>query len=182
MAVVATLTERNRDFAAHRFAPGLSIMPTLRTIIIACVDPRVDPAHVLGLAVGEAVVLRNVGGRITPATAESIALLGAIARVDGGRPGPEWNLVVLQHTDCGIARLARFPALLAGHFGVATDELAAKAVADPRAAVAVDVAALRANSALPGDFLVSGLVYDVATGLLDTVVPLAPLRGEGATV
>ena len=47
---------------------------------------------------------------------------------------------------------------------------------DPRAAVAVDVAALRAIPALPGAWLISGLVYDVATGLVEIVVPPTPIR------
>ena len=55
-------------------------------------------------------------------------------------------------------------------------ELKSKAVADPRAAVAVDVALLRTIPALPGGWLVSGLVYDVATGLVEVVVPPAPIR------
>jgi carbonic anhydrase len=51
-----------------------------------------------------------------------------------------------------------------------------KAVTDPRASVAVDVALLRTIPALPGAWLVSGLVYDVATGLVEIVVPPAPIR------
>jgi len=50
-----------------------------------------------------------------------------------------------------------------------------KAVTDPQAAVAFDVAALRAIPALVGAWLLSGLVYDVATGLLEIVAP-APIR------
>ena len=45
-----------------------------------------------------------------------------------------------------------------------------------RAAVAVDVALLRAIPALPGEWLISGLVYDVATGLVKIVVPPEPIR------
>jgi carbonic anhydrase len=55
-------------------------------------------------------------------------------------------------------------------------ELKAKAVTDPHAAVAVDVALLRTIPALPGGWLVSGLVYDVATGLVEIIVPPAPIR------
>lgn len=51
-----------------------------------------------------------------------------------------------------------------------------KAVADPRAAVAVDVASLRAIPALPREWLISGLVYDVATGLVEIIVPPALSR------
>jgi len=176
-----TLIARNDGFAAHQFSAGLHLRPTLDTLIITCADSRVDPAHVLGLGLGEAVVLRNIGGRITPSTLEAMALLGTIAQADGWSPGTPrggWNLVVLQHTDCGMTRLVGSPDLLAAYFGIATDDLAAKAVADPYAAVAVDVAALKATPALPGGFLVSGFVYDVATGRLDQVVAPTLLREE----
>ena len=86
------------------------------------------------------------------------------------------HLVVLQHTDCGIARLAGDPAKLAHYFQIQESELKTKAVSDARAAVAVDVAALRAIPALPGAWFISGLVYDVATGLVEVVVPPAPIR------
>jgi carbonic anhydrase len=71
-------------------------------------------------------------------------------------------------------------AMLARYFQIQEAELKAKAVTDPRAAVAADVAFLRANPALPGDWLVSGLVYNVATGLIEIVVPPAPIRSERA--
>jgi carbonic anhydrase len=66
--------------------------------------------------------------------------------------------------------------MLTNYFEISKEELATKAVTDPQAAVAADVAMLRANPALPGGWLVSGLVYNVATGLIDIVVPPAPLR------
>ena len=65
---IAMLTARNADFAQHSFVPGASMMPALNTMVIGCADPRVDPAHVLGLANGEALIIRNIGGRYTPAT------------------------------------------------------------------------------------------------------------------
>jgi carbonic anhydrase len=105
-----------------------------------------------------------------------MAALRMITQAEGATPGPGWNLIVLHHTDCGITRLGEHPGLLANVFGVDPGDLAAKAVSDPAAAVAVDVAAIKANPFLPGAFLVSGLVYDVATGLVDVVVPPALLR------
>ena len=173
MTILDTLAKRNADFAAHRFVAGLPMMPTLRTMVIGCVDPRVDPAHLLGLDPGEALVLRNIGGRITPATVQTMAMLAAIARVQGANPGDGFHLLVLHHTDCGITRLEEKPDLLAGYFGIGKGELEAKAVTDPRTSVAVDVAALRANPTLPGGWLVSGLVYDIATGLVEAVTPAA---------
>ena len=175
MTTLDTLIERNQVFASHHFTKDLPLLPTLRAMIIGCVDPRVDPALLLGLKLGEAVVIRNVGGRITPATLQTIRMLNRIAQVGGGNPTGEFHLIVLQHTQCGITRLEGDPDMLASYFGIGQEGLTVKAVTDPHAAVAVDVAALKAIPALPANWLVSGLVYDVATGLVEVVVPPAPL-------
>jgi carbonic anhydrase len=73
------------------------------------------------------------------------------------------------HTDCGIRRLANYPEQLAAFFEIPVAELASKAVEDPYASVRIDVDIARHK--LPPDLLVSGLVYDVDTGLIDVVVP-----------
>jgi carbonic anhydrase len=178
------LLQRNKEFAAQQSAAGTVMpslprsMPNVKAIIIGCADMRVDPAHVLGIKPGEAVVLRNIGGRITPGLMEELGLLGRIGQVAGEVPGGggEFHLIVLQHTDCGITRLAGDAAMLAHYFQIQEGELKTKAVTDPRAAVAADVAVLRAIPALPGAWLISGLVYDVTTGLAEVVVPAAPIR------
>jgi len=178
------LLQRNEEFAAQQSREGTLMpslpraMPKVKAVIIGCADMRVDPAHVLGTKPGEAVVLRNIGGRITPGLLEQLGLLGRIGEVAGEMPGGggEFHLIVLQHTDCGITRLAADPALLAHYFQIQEGELRIKVVTDPRKAVAVDVAALRAIPALPDAWLISGIVYDVATGLVEIVVPPAPIR------
>ena len=184
--VLNSMLERNKDFAARQSAAGTLMpslprsLPNVKAVIIGCADMRVDPAHVLGIKPGEAVVMRNIGGRITPGLSEQLGLLGRIGQVAGEIPGGggEFHHMVLQHTDCGITRLAGDPALLKQYFQIQEGELKTKAVSDPRAAVAVDVAALRSVPALPGDWLISGLVYDVATGLVEIVVPPAPIRSD----
>ena len=178
MTVIDTLARRNEAFASSRFSADLKIIPSMKTMIVGCVDPRVDPADIFGLAPGEAVVIRNVGGRITPATLQTMAMLRIVAKASGGDIGLGWNLIVLHHTDCGITRLVRSPELLAKHFGVTPTELDGLAIADPHKAVAIDVAALKGNPLLPGGFLVTGLVYDVTTGRIEVVVPPALLHPE----
>ena len=178
--------ERNQQFAAQQSAAGTLMpslpgaLPNVKAVIIGCADMRVDPAHVLGIRPGEAVVMRNIGGRITPELLEQLGLLGRIGEVAGEIPGGrgEFHLIVLQHTDCGITRLADDPAMLARYFRVPESELKTKAVTNPRAAVAVDVALLRTVPALPGAWLISGLVYSVATGRVEIVVPPAPIRSR----
>jgi len=184
MNILDHLLERNQNFAAQQSAAGTLMpslpraMPNVRAIIIGCADMRVDPAHVLGIKPGEAVVMRNIGGRITPGLLEQLGLLGRIGEVTRELPGggEEFHIIVLHHTDCGITRLAGDPAMLTHYFQIEEAELKTKAVTDPRAAVAVDVAFLQAIPALPAQWLVSGLVYDVATGLVEIVVPPAPIR------
>jgi carbonic anhydrase len=176
MAAVETLIQRNESFANERFRGELQVIPRMKAMVITCADPRVDPAHILGLELGEAGVIRNVGGRITPATMQTLAMLAAVAAREGASGG--WELVVLQHTDCGITRLSDYTEVLAEYFGVAEAELPAKSVSDPRQAVAADVAELKGNPLLPAALVVSGLVYDVATGRLETVVEPGPLRDE----
>jgi carbonic anhydrase len=178
-----SMLQRNNDFAAQQSAAGTRMsslpraLPNAKAIIIGCADMRVDPAHVLGIKPGEAVVVRNIGGRITPGL-DQLGLLGRIGEVAGEIPGGggDFHIIVLQHTDCGITRLAGDPDRLARYFQIQQSDLKTKAVTDPHAAVAVDVAALRAIPALPAGWLISGLVYDVATGLVEVVVPPAPIR------
>ena len=179
------VVERNQRFAAEQSATGKlmpslpAAMPDVRAIIIGCADMRVDPAHVLGIKSGEAIVLRNIGGRITPGLLEQIGMLGLISQVasEGATPQEkEFHLIVMQHTDCGITRLTKDVAMLSKYFQVSETEVEKKAVSRPRAAVAGDVDFLRAIPALPVGWLLSGLVYDVATGTVETVVPPAPVR------
>jgi carbonic anhydrase len=184
MSNLDSMLERNQEFAAQQSAAGTLMpslpkaMPNLKAMIISCADPRVDPEQILGIKLGEAVVIRNIGGRITPGLLEQLALLGRIGQVAGAIPGGggEFHIVILQHTDCGMTRLAGDPAMLAHYFQIPESEVKTKAVTDPRAAVAIDVAALRTIPALPAAWLVSGLVYDVATGLVEIVVPPALIR------
>lgn len=171
MNFLDTMAQRNTHFASTGFDAGLKMMPSQRTVIIGCVDPRVDPADVFGLETGEAVVIRNVGGRITKSVLESMALVGKLAKAGGKEVGPGWNLVVLHHTDCGIHGCSRLaPDLLAQHLGVQPSDFEVIGIADAYKSVAFDVAALQANPDLPQGLTVSGVVYDVATGHAETVI------------
>jgi carbonic anhydrase len=171
------MLKRNRESAAPMPSLPRSLQ-TLKAVIIGCADMRVDPVQVLGIKPGEAVVMRNIGGRVTPSLLEEFRLLGRIGEVAGTIPGDggEFHLIVLHHTDCGSTRLLGDPALLAHYFQIPEREVETKSVREPRKAVAVDVAALRAIPALPDEWLISGLVYDVSTGLVEVVVPAAPIR------
>ena len=161
------LLQRNARFAAGEAYVGLPFPTNKMLRVVGCVDSRVDPSDVLGLALGEAVVMRNIGGRITPATLRSWALL---RRLGQGQP-PAGALVILHHTDCGIRRLADYPDQLADYFEIPVADLDSKAVTDPYAAVRIDVGIARQT--FPPSVLVSGMVYDVNSGIVEVVVPSA---------
>src|SRR5215472_323149 len=103
------MLERNKDFAAHQSAATLMpslprTLPNVKAVIIGCADMRVDPEKLFGIKLGEAVVIRNIGGRITPGLLEELGMLGRIGQVAKAMPGGggEFHIIVLHHTDCGI--------------------------------------------------------------------------------
>ena len=124
MGTLDSMLQRNKDFAAQQSAAGTLMpslpqaLPNVKAIVIGCADMRVDPAHVLGIKPGEAVVMRNIGGRITPGLLEQLGLLGRIGEVAGEIPGGggEFHIIVLHHTDCGITRLPATPPCWRGIF------------------------------------------------------------------
>jgi carbonic anhydrase len=79
-------------------------IPNLNLYIVTCIDCRVDPAQVLGARLGEALVQRNIGGRITPAVIADIAYAGYLVDTKP-REGPYFEAAIV-HTDCGSTLLA----------------------------------------------------------------------------
>jgi carbonic anhydrase len=176
----ATALTRNRAFAAAGGHAGATVFPALRLCVVTCLDPRVDPAHILGLGLGDAMVLRNGGGRVTTEVIRSIAFVGELAA--GFLPeGPLFEVAVIHHTQCGTGALAddAFRGRYARRIGVDEAALRETAVVDPAATVAADVEQLRAAPAISPRITVSGYVYDVETGLAEHVVAAAGVRAAG---
>ena len=178
MADLGVLLDRNRSFAEQFEAGDLEIRPRMSTVILTCLDARVDPAHLFGLGLGDALVVRNAGGWITPEVLRDLAILSVLG---GNLPGAstlQLELVVVRHTDCGMARLAnpRVQQQAAKRLGLTVDEVAAMAITDPTTSVREDIERLRHTPGTPDQLVVSGLVYDVANGMISEVVAPAPLR------
>jgi carbonic anhydrase len=140
--------------------------------VITCLDPRVDPAHFLGLGLSDAMVVRNVGGRVTPEVINDVAFIGQLA--EAALPdGPLFEAAVIHHTQCGAGALAddTFRRTYAERIGTPESTLKENAVIDPATTVARDVDRLRRAPAISPRIAVSGHVYDVVTGLVETVIP-----------
>jgi carbonic anhydrase len=171
-ANIESALARNRAFAAGGGQQGAVVFPNLRLFVITCLDPRVDPAHFLGLGLSDAMVVRNVGGRVTPEVINDVAFIGQLA--ENVLPdGSLFEVAVIHHTQCGSGALAddalrrRYAELI----GADESALREHAVLDPTATVTRDVERLRSAPSISPRVTVSGQVYDVITGLVQTVLP-----------
>ena len=169
MSNIEAALERNRAFAAAGGHKDAVVFPSLRLFVITCLDPRVDPAHFLGLELSDAMVVRNVGGRVTPEVINDVAYIGQLT--ENVLPdGPLFEVAVIHHTQCGTAALAddTFRRRYAERISAEESALRDHAVLDPAGTVASDVARLRSANAISPRISVSGHVYDVVTGLVQT--------------
>lgn len=173
---VTTLLDRNERYAAQRHRE-LPFLPRLNLCVVACPDPRSDPAIVLGLEPGDAAVVRAAAGRISPIVLQQLLFLQA-AGAAAGQSATGLELVLMAHTDCAITRLLgpEHRPGLAGFLGCTEAELDAKSVGDPEGAVRVDIEALAANPFIPSTLAVTGLVFEVQSGRTRLVERRAPLR------
>ena len=174
MTRMTPLLDRNEQFAGT-YVPVALGPPTAQVIVVTCLDHRVDPAIVLGLQLGDAPVIRNAGGRVTPAVIDDIAFLAFLAeQVFGDQLAGDslFEVAVIHHTQCGTSLLADpgFRHRAAEATGLPEAALEASAVADPHATVKVDVERLLTAPNLSPKVSVSGHVYDIATGRVTTVL------------
>jgi carbonic anhydrase len=120
-------------------------------------DHRIDPLEALDLELGDAMVLRNAGGRVTPAFLSDLEILGRVA-ADRGSTLADLELMLMQHTKCGAAEVT--------------------GAADPPERIRSDLEALAANTALPASLTVTGTVYDVDTRQVEEIERRSPLRAS----
>lgn len=172
---ITTLLNRNREFSGNFAAADMPILPKLRTVLLTCIDARVDPAFIFGLELGDAVVMRNNGGRVTRAVVEEVAALAFMVSKMGGDGPPAFEFIIVQHTQCGAQRFADpdFQRELMDNCGV---DVSSSAITDPELSLKEDVERLRSAPEVPGYVEVSGFLYDVKNGQVGEIV--APTRLE----
>src|ERR1700754_2693324 len=149
MSRIEAVLDRNHAFAAAGVHEGAVVFPALRLFVITCLDPRVDPAHFMGLGLSDAIVVRNVGGRVTPEVINDIAFISQIT--ESVLPdGPLFEVAVIHHTQCGTGALADdgFRRRYAQRIGAEESTLREYAVLDPAATVTRDVERLRCAPAI----------------------------------
>lgn len=156
------LLEHNRQFSEAFDRSQLTAAPRRGMAILTCMDARIDLAGALGLVVGDAHVIRNAAAL---ATEDAIRSLAVSQQLLGTR-----EILVIAHTRCGLhgADESALRAQLAASTGQDT-AMTFGAFEDLEAMVREQVAILRDEPRLL-DTPVHGLVYEVETGRLRTVV------------
>ena len=141
----------------------LPIKPKTRVAIVTCMDSRLHVAPALGLALGDAHILRNAGGRVTDDVIRSLV----ISQQQLGTR----EIVVLHHTDCGAQSFTNedFAAQLQQDLGVDVEGQDFLPFTDVEVSVREDVDVLRQSPLIPNDVTISGAVYDVDTGRITVV-------------
>ena len=177
MSKLRPLLDRNRAFAATGAHAGVPIMPRQGVFLVTCLDPRVEPGAFLGVEPGDAIVIRNAGGRVTEAVIDDVAFISYLIKTMIP-DGPLFEVAVIHHTGCATGFLADagFRADFAARSGLDEDALAAEAVIDPEATVRADVQRLLSSPKVQPEISVSGHVYDLDTGLVTTIVDPAQPR------
>lgn len=156
------LIAANSEYAAGFQDADLNAAPTRHLAVVACMDARLDVSGLLGLASGEAHVMRNAGGVVTDDVIRSLCL--------SQRSLGTKEIVLIHHTDCGLQKTdaSDFIEALEAETGI-KPAWAVEAFADPHRDVVQSANRLRASPFLAEKQHISGFVYDVETGLLDPV-------------
>jgi carbonic anhydrase len=153
--------DNNRRYA-ESFGGKLPLPPAAGVAIVACMDARLNVYGILGLAEGEAHVIRNAGGVITDDEIRSLAIS---QRLLGTR-----EIILIHHTDCGMLTFTDdgFKADIEAETGI-KPPWAAEAFPDLDADVRQSINRIKVSPFVPHKDSVRGFVFDVATGLLTEV-------------
>jgi carbonic anhydrase len=163
MSVTDDLLRNNEAYAKSFDKGDLPLPPAKKVAVVACMDARLDVHGLLGLALGDAHVIRNAGGVVTDDEIRSLAIS---QRLLGTR-----EIVLIHHTDCGMLTFTddAFKKSIQDETGI-KPAWSAEAFGDLDEDVRQSIARITASPFVPHTDQVRGFVFDVATGKLNEVV------------
>jgi carbonic anhydrase len=158
MSVTDEYLANNEAYAAA-FSGPLPLPPSKHVAVVACMDARLNVYAILGLADGEAHVIRNAGGVVTDDEIRSLAIS---QRLLGTR-----EIILIHHTDCGMLTFTddAFKGQIQQETGI-KPPWAAEAFGDLDEDVRQSIRRIRSSPFIPHTDAVRGFVFDVATGRL----------------
>ena len=159
-ALLANNERYVEEFADH----GLSLRPARKLCVVACMDSRMDIFQMLGLAHGDAHVIRNAGGVVTDDVIRSLVLS---QRLLGTR-----EVILVHHTNCGLQTITEdaFKAELEAEVGI-KPWWALECFTDPYVDVRQSINRLQHSPFVRHKDHIRGFVYDVDDGRLHEVFP-----------
>lgn len=154
------LLAANRSFAESFGLSGFDGVAHAGVAVVTCMDSRIDPLGMLGLAPGDAKILRNPGGRVTKSVLDALVLAVHLLGVD--------RILVVPHTRCAMASYTEsdLREMVSSSSGQDASRQTFGAVDDQTAALLEDVRMLRTHPLIERNATVGGFIYDVDTGLL----------------
>ncbi|RNL87421.1 beta-class carbonic anhydrase [Halostreptopolyspora alba] len=149
----------NEKYAERFSLGGLRPAAARGIALVTCMDSRIEPLDMLGLAPGDAKVLRNAGARVTDDTLRALVLAVYLLQVE--------RVLVLPHTRCKMASVDSDDAVhetIHRNYGVDTRSLEFHTNSDQLGALRHDLERIRHHPLLPDTLEVMGAIYDVDTG------------------
>ena len=155
---------RNNEAYAAEFDGPLPLPPSRHVAVVACKDARLDVYRILGLADGEAHVIRNAGGVVTDDEIRSLAISQRLLGTT--------EIILIHHTDCGMLTFTDddFKNAIHAETGI-KPQWAAEAFADLDEDVRQSLRRIEASPFVTRHTSARGFVFDVATGRLAEVTP-----------
>jgi carbonic anhydrase len=147
-------------FASH----DLALRPRRHLAVVACMDSRMDIFEMLGLAHGDAHIIRNAGGVVTDDVIRSLVVS---QRLLGTR-----EIILVHHTDCGMQRLTgdTLKDDIEEETGIRPG-WSTESFRDPYQNVRQSIRRLQVSPFLPHKDHIRGFVYRVEDGHLDETAP-----------
>ncbi|MFH0372961.1 beta-class carbonic anhydrase [Streptococcus sp. A22] len=163
MSYFQNFMKANKAYVDLHGTYHLPLKPKTKVAIVTCMDSRLHVAQALGLALGDAHILRNAGGRVTEDMIRSLV----ISQQQLGTR----EIVVLHHTDCGAQTFTNedFVVQLKRDLGVDVAGQDFLPFTDIEESVREDIALLKQSPLIPDDVEIFGAVYDVDTGRMTEV-------------
>lgn len=150
----------NNDSYVERYADhDLALRPRRQLAVVACMDSRMDIFEMLGLAHGDAHIIRNAGGVVTEDVIRSLVLS---QRLLGTR-----EIILVHHTDCGMQKVVEetFRDEIEAETGVRPMWPLAS-FADPAEDIRESIQRLTADPFIGHKDFIRGFVYHVDSGRL----------------
>jgi carbonic anhydrase len=158
----ADVLAANERYAQDFSLRGLTGRAAKRLAVLTCIDTRIEPLAMLGLAPGDAKILRNAGARVTEEVLATLVVTRHLLGVE--------RAMVVAHTDCRMSAESadELHEAIATAGGPDTHALPFAVRAGHEETLRADVERIRSSPYLEG-LEAGGFLYDVETGRLRPV-------------